>query len=64
VKGLISTAEFLKVMVKMLTCPCGWTVMSPQGEEDVKKHAAIHMRDAHPGAEMTEEEIRQNFKSV
>lgn len=51
-------------MVKMLTCPCGWTVMSPQGEEDVKKHAAIHMRDAHPGAEMTEEEIRQNFKSV
>jgi hypothetical protein len=33
-------------MAKLITCPCGWTIISPQGEDDVRKHAAIHMRDA------------------
>ena len=51
-------------MAKMITCPCGWTIISPQGEDDVKKHVAIHMRDTHPSTEMTEEEIKENMKSV
>jgi predicted small metal-binding protein len=48
----------------MLTCDCGWTIISPQGEGDVKKRAMMHLRDAHPGMSMTEEETRKLIKSV
>jgi len=51
-------------MGKMLTCPCGWTVISPQGEEDVIKHVAIHLRDVHPGTVRREEEIKKQIKTV
>ena len=51
-------------MAKMLTCPCGWTIISPQGEEDVKKHIMMHLHDTHPGTNMTEEEIRKIIKTV
>jgi len=51
-------------MAKMITCPCGWTIISPQGEDDVRKHIAIHLKDAHPGTEMTQEEITENIKSL
>ncbi|HEX2558279.1 MAG TPA: hypothetical protein VHK86_08140 [Nitrososphaera sp.] len=51
-------------MAKMLTCPCGWTVISPQGDEDIKKHTRIHLTDTHPGTSMTEEEIGKIIKTV
>ena len=51
-------------MAKMSTCPCGWTIISPQGEGDVKKHMMIHLRDAHPGTVMTEDEIGKTIKTV
>ena len=51
-------------MASMLTCPCGWTIISPQGVEDVKKHTAIHIHDIHPGMTMTEEEIGKTIKTV
>ncbi len=54
----------LVIMGKMSTCPCGWTIISPQGEGDVKKHMMIHLRDAHPGAAMSEDEIGKTIKTV
>ncbi len=51
-------------MAKMLSCDCGWTIVSPQGESDVKKHAMIHVKDAHPGMNMTEEQAEQMIKTV
>ena len=51
-------------MAKMLTCACGWTVISPVGDEDVKKHILIHLRDIHPGTTISEDEIRTMIKSV
>lgn len=51
-------------MAKMLSCDCGWTIVSPQGESDVKKHATIHVKDAHPGMSMTEEETMKLIKTV
>ena len=51
-------------MAKMLTCACGWTVISPQGEDDVKKHTMIHLADTHPGTTITGEEIRKMIKTV
>ncbi len=52
------------IMAKMSTCPCGWTIISPQGEGDVKKHMMMHLRDAHPGTIMTEDEIGKTIKTV
>jgi len=51
-------------MAKMSTCPCGFTVISPRGDEDVKKHMSIHLKDAHPGTSMTEEELGKTIKTV
>ena len=51
-------------MAKMSTCPCGFTVISPRGDEDVKKHMSIHLKDAHPGTSMTDEEIGKTIKTV
>jgi predicted small metal-binding protein len=52
------------VMAKMLSCDCGWTIFSPQGEGDVAKHAMIHVQDAHPGMTMTEDQAMKMMKSV
>jgi len=51
-------------MGKMSTCPCGFTIISPQGEEDVKKHMSIHLRDVHPGTSVTDEELRKTIKTI
>jgi len=51
-------------MGAMGTCPCGWSVFSPQGVEDVKKHAMIHMKDAHPDTVHTPEELASYIKEV
>ena len=60
----ILNAGFVVIMAKMSTCPCGWTIISPQGEGDVKKHMMMHLRDAHPGTVMTEDEIGKTIKTV
>ena len=54
----------LLIMAKMATCACGWTVISPVGDEDVKKHILIHLRDTHPGTKISEDEIKAMIKSV
>ena len=46
------------------TCPCGWSIVSPQGTEDVKKHAMIHMKDVHPETIVTPEELMAYIKQV
>jgi predicted small metal-binding protein len=51
-------------MANMATCACGWTIISPQGAEDVKKHVLIHVGDAHPGTKVSEGEIHAMIKSV
>jgi hypothetical protein len=51
-------------MAKMLSCPCGWTLISPQGVEDIKKHGMIHAKDRHPGLTETEDEVVKMIKTV
>jgi hypothetical protein len=51
-------------MAKMMSCECGWTLISPMGEGDVKKHAMMHMADAHPGMKMTNDQMMKMIKSV
>jgi predicted small metal-binding protein len=51
-------------MAKMLSCPCGWTLISPQGDKDIKKHAMIHAKDCHPGLTETEDEVVKMIKTV
>ncbi len=48
----------------MNACPCGWTIISPLGPDDVKKHTLIHLKDCHPGTSMTDEEIMQHIKVI
>jgi hypothetical protein len=51
-------------MAKMNTCPCGWTIISPLGEEDVLKHTKIHLADNHPGSAITDDEIRKKLVTI
>jgi len=51
-------------MANLATCACGWTVISPIGAEDVKKHLLIHLRDNHPGTNVTGDEISTMIKRV
>jgi predicted small metal-binding protein len=46
------------------TCPCGWTLVSPLGVEDVKKHAMIHVKDSHPETVYTPEELMSYIKQM
>ena len=48
----------------MITCACGWTVISPQGEEQAVKHIRIHLQDIHPETSITDAEIGAMVKSV
>ena len=51
-------------MGAMNVCSCGWTIISPLGAEDCKKHTMIHLRDEHPGTVMTPEEIMAHIKML
>jgi hypothetical protein len=51
-------------MAEMGTCACGWTVISPLGREDVKKHVGIHLRDHHPGTVLAPEEMEKLIKTL
>ncbi|MDA4111180.1 MAG: hypothetical protein OK439_01470 [Thaumarchaeota archaeon] len=51
-------------MAKMGTCACGWTVISPVGEEDVLMHVRIHLNEHHPGTKITEGELRNLIRSI
>jgi predicted small metal-binding protein len=45
-------------------CDCGWTIVSPQGEKDVKKHAMMHAQDAHPGMHMSDSDMMKMMKKM
>jgi hypothetical protein len=51
-------------MAEMATCACGWTVISPLGRGDVKKHVQIHLQDNHPGTVLSADEMEKLIKTV
>ena len=51
-------------MAKMATCACGWTVISPQGEEQVAKHTRMHLTDIHPETAVTDDEIKKMIRTI
>jgi len=51
-------------MGKMGTCACGWTVISPLGEDDVLQHVEMHLREHHPGVQISPDELRKIIKTV
>ena len=51
-------------MAKMMSCECGWTLITPMGEGDLKKHAMMHMADAHPGMNMSDDMMMKMMKTV
>ncbi len=51
-------------MAKMTTCPCGWTLISPVGEEDVIRHLKLHLSETHPGNSSTEEDMRKKIVNL
>jgi hypothetical protein len=54
----------LAAMASMISCDCGWTLVSPAGDDDVKKHASIHVADAHPGMTVTDEQASGMIKRI
>ena len=51
-------------MAKGMMCDCGWTIVSPMGEMDVKKHAMMHIQDAHPGMRMSDQDMMKLIKTM
>jgi len=51
-------------MGHMFTCSCSWTIITQEGEDDLKMHIKIHLADAHPGTTMSDEDIRRAIKTV
>jgi hypothetical protein len=51
-------------MAKMMSCECGWTLITPMGEADLKKHAMMHVADAHPGMKVTDDMMNKMMKTV
>lgn len=51
-------------MANMMSCECGWTMITPMGEADLKKHVMMHMQDAHPSMRMTNEQMMKMMKTV
>jgi hypothetical protein len=51
-------------MGHMFTCLCSWTLITQEGEEDMKMHIKIHMADAHPKEVMSDEDIRKAIRVV
>jgi hypothetical protein len=51
-------------MAKMITCQCGWTLISPLGEADVIRHTQLHLTENHPGTSVTPMDLARMIKSV
>jgi hypothetical protein len=51
-------------MASMMSCECGWTLVTPKGDGDLKKHAMMHMQDAHPGMHLSDEQMKKMMKTV
>jgi hypothetical protein len=51
-------------MAKMMSCDCGWTLITPMGEGDLMKHAKMHVADAHPGMMLSDAEMMKMMKTV
>lgn len=53
--------------MKSFTCPtCGWTVITPFGEEDIIEHAILHSKQHHGGGlnRSNAEATKKNIKDV
>ena len=49
---------------QMIACDCGWTLVSPAGDADIKKHATMHVNDAHTGMNVTDEQMKEMIKHI
>ena len=53
-------------MVKgeQFNCPCGFSVTSPGGREDLMKHVMMHKEDRHPDMKMSQQQLESMIKQV
>lgn len=53
------------VAAKQLTGPvCGFTVITPHGEEELMNHVGMHEEDEHPDMQMTPDQVKSLVKNV
>lgn len=52
------------VKAKQFTCPCGFSVTSPYGTDDVMKHAAVHGSERHPEMKPSKDQLMEMVKDV
>ncbi len=52
------------VKAKQYTCPCGFSVTSPYGTDDVMKHAAVHGSERHPDTKTSKDQMMEMVKEV
>ncbi len=53
--------------MRSFTCPtCGWTVISPFGDDDIIDHAVLHSKNHHSGllTQSNAESVKKRIKDV
>jgi hypothetical protein len=51
-------------MAKMMSCECGWTMITPMSEGELRKHAKMHVVDADPGMRMSDADTKKMMKTA
>lgn len=49
---------------KQFTCSCGWTLISPVGEDDVLKYAEMHANEYHADMNLGREQLKGSIRTV
>ena len=54
--------NIMMLQKKTYSCPCGWTLTTPTGEDDIVKHVQMHLKDFHPKEKATKESIMRGIR--
>ena len=49
---------------EQFTCPCGFSIISADGREDMMKHVMLHKNGHHADMKMNDKETESLFKKV
>jgi predicted small metal-binding protein len=61
---LQQTSPINMVKAEQFSCPCGFSITTTGGREDLMKHVMLHKNDHHKDMKLTEEQLNSMIKKV
>ena len=52
------------VKAEQFNCPCGFSITTPGGRDDLMKHVMMHKEDHHPDMKMSQAQLESMIKQV